>query len=197
MGGGAASLAGGEVVRLPALAYGPPGCTAQLPALQVPPRVAAPRRRTRPPQLHRSVPLLCLPGACARAATSCSGPLARARSAPRRLGTAPARAAARMLRPVALHRAGSRCRPRALPSCRQLTPAPLPARLLGHPLLAQAGRGEREEWPVFKDRAEKSVPPVRKRRKSNKGGTEREEGELGFPKDLYVNSENCRDLSVK
>jgi hypothetical protein len=42
MGGGAASLAGGEVVRLPALAYSLPGRTAQLPALHFPPRVAAP-----------------------------------------------------------------------------------------------------------------------------------------------------------
>jgi hypothetical protein len=35
------------------------------------------------------------------------------------------------------------------------------------------------------------------RRKPNRRRTEREEGELGFPKDLCVNLENCRDLSVK
>jgi hypothetical protein len=56
---------------------------------------------------------------------------------------------------------------------------------------------EKEDRPVDKDGAEKSVPPVRKRRKSNRERTEREEGELGFPKDLYINSENCRDLFVK
>jgi hypothetical protein len=49
MGGGAASLAGGEVVRLPALASILSSRTAQLPVLQFPPRVAAPRRRTWPP----------------------------------------------------------------------------------------------------------------------------------------------------
>jgi hypothetical protein len=50
---------------------------------------------------------------------------------------------------------------------------------------------------VDKDGAEKGVPPVRKRRKSNRERTGREEGELGFPKDLYVNSENYKGLSVK
>jgi hypothetical protein len=34
------------------------------------------------------------------------------------------------------------------------------------------------------------------RRKSNRRGTEREEG-MEFPKDLCANSENYRDLSVK
>jgi hypothetical protein len=58
-------------------------------------------------------------------------------------------------------------------------------------------QGEREDWPVDKDGAEKGVPPVRKRRKSNRERTGREEGELGFPKDLYVNSENYEGLSVK
>jgi hypothetical protein len=50
---------------------------------------------------------------------------------------------------------------------------------------------------VDKDGAEKNVLPVRKRRKSNRERTEREEGELGFPKDLCVNLENCRGSFVK
>jgi hypothetical protein len=35
-----------------------------------------------------------------------------------------------------------------------------------------------------------------RRRKPNRGRTEREEGEIGFPKDLCANLENCRDLLV-
>jgi hypothetical protein len=35
------------------------------------------------------------------------------------------------------------------------------------------------------------------RRKPNRRRTEREEGEIGFPKDLCANLENCRDLSIK
>jgi hypothetical protein len=35
------------------------------------------------------------------------------------------------------------------------------------------------------------------RRKPNRRRTEREEGEIGFPKDLCANLENCSDLSVK
>jgi hypothetical protein len=31
----------------------------------------------------------------------------------------------------------------------------------------------------------------------DRGGTEREEGGMDFSKDLYVKSENCRDLFVK
>jgi hypothetical protein len=36
-----------------------------------------------------------------------------------------------------------------------------------------------------------------RRRKPNGRRTEREEGEIGFPKDLCSILENCRDLSVK
>jgi hypothetical protein len=36
-----------------------------------------------------------------------------------------------------------------------------------------------------------------RRRKPNRRRTEREEGEIGFPKDLCAILENCRDLSVK
>jgi hypothetical protein len=36
-----------------------------------------------------------------------------------------------------------------------------------------------------------------KKRKPNRGRTKREEGEIGFPKDLCAILENCRDVSVK
>jgi hypothetical protein len=49
---------------------------------------------------------------------------------------------------------------------------------------------ERKKWYCWWEK-EKKAPD------KDRGGTEKEEGGLEFPKDLYAISENHRDLSVK
>jgi hypothetical protein len=76
--------------------------------------------------------------------------------------------------------------------------AALPRRLTRTASLARYRAG-----PSSRGReAGRKNPPDRcaasgRRRKPNRGRTEREEGKIGFPKDLCANLENCRDLLVK
>jgi hypothetical protein len=72
--------------------------------------------------------------------------------------------------------------PRGPPACRPSTSAPSPG--------AAPREGGREEIPPDRGTARG------RRRKPDRGRTERGEGEIEFPKDLCVNLENCRDLLV-